>query len=211
MIFVEALQDELAYWLLNDQTDDGGGGFIGCVFSLVADVAGHVCTFASRGALLRDAYLAPDVLPSLAWERGMPRYETETTAQHASRCANAWDAYALPGRPAIKEQMGFYGFGDNVEIYDAYQWPAEPPVGPMSQFWVVVPVADNPFRELLIGTGDFVIGEDCIIGIAGITWTYLESISRLVMKWKPVQWVCREVRFTTATGYAAFTVQPYTP
>jgi hypothetical protein len=209
MIFVEALREEVASWLLNDQTDGGGGGFVGCVFTLAADIACHVATFASRGALLRDPYLATDALPALAWERGIQRYETETTYQHAERCANAWDTYTLPGRPAIKEQMGFYGFGDNVEIYDAYQWPAEPPVGPKSQFWVVVPAGDHPFAERIIGAGA-AIGDDEFIGIEGITATQIGSIVALVMKWKPVQWVCREVRFDIGGGlYAAIEVQPY--
>jgi hypothetical protein len=213
MTIIERLEAELPSWLLNDFEDgESGGGFVGVCFSFIADVAGHFWTFANRGALLKDRYVAPDVLPKFAWERGMPGYDGETTRQHADRMADAWNAYTYPGRPAIQEQLSYFGFGDSVAIYDAYEWPTEPPVGPKSQFWVVVPEGDHTYRELIIGTGDAVIGDDTFIGIAGITAAQMTAIKALIHKWKPVQWVCREIRFDLGGGsYAAFAVQPYTP
>lgn len=207
--FIEALEAELPGWLLNDFEDDGetGGGFVGCVFGIVGDICAHYLTFASRGFLLRDSSVAEDSLMASAWERGMPRYEGESSAQHASRMANAWTAYAYAGRVAIAHQLSHYGFGDDVEIYDAAQWPTEYPVGPQSQFWVIVPAGDHPFEPLLVGSFSF--GPTTYVGISGCTQKQMSGIRALIRKWKPVQWVCREIRFMVDSGlHATIAVQP---
>jgi len=196
----EALESELPSWLLNDFADDTedppeeiGGGFVGCVFGLVGDVCAHVLTFCCRGRLLRDPGVASDAVQELAWERGLPRYNEESSASHVQRLAVAWEAYRLPGTVAIKRQLALSLECEetDISIYDAAQWPSEPPVGPRSQFWVVVAAGAHPFDVPRWGDlewGSFVWG-------IGATRAQTDWIRALVRKWKPVQWVCRQIRF----------------
>jgi len=208
MTLLEALETELPSWLLNDfEDEETGGGFIGCVFGLIGDVCAHVLTFCCRGVLLRDAGLASDAVQDIAWERGLPRYFAETQAAHVSRLIGAWEAYKYPGEVAIKAQFEAFGFGSNVEIYDADEWPAEYPVGPRSQFWIVVPAGDHPFEPTLWGS--FTWGSTIYWGISGCTLEQMAGLRALIRKWKPVQWVCRQVRFEMASGpYATLAVTP---
>jgi hypothetical protein len=110
--------------------------------------------------------------------------------------ADCWEAYTFPVE-AIPTQLGLQGFGDSVAIYTAEDWPTEPPVGPVSQFWVVVPYGDHSFD--LPRWGSIVWGE-FTWGISGASTAQIEGIRRLVRKWKPVQWVARQVRFMLASG-----------
>jgi hypothetical protein len=206
---LEALESELPSWLLNDFADDNedpaeeiGGGFVGCVFGLVGDVCAHVLTFCCRGRLLKDPGLASDVVQDLAWERGLPRYYQENTSEHAQRLAVVWDACKFPGEVAIKQQLAAYVGCDesDVAIYDADEWPTEFPVGVRSQFWVDVPYGSHSFDVPRWGS---VVCGQFRWGISGATLEQTAGLRSIVRKWKPVQWVCRQIRFELSGGFYA--------
>jgi len=211
---LEALREDLPPYLRDDDSD----GFIGIVFSFMQDVVMHFCTFANRGTLLADPAVADDALPLQGWERGLPRYQSETVSAYADRLQDAWSVWGgrdtdTSFRDRIIEQMEAFGFGAGIAIYDPVQWPAEAPVGYWSQFWITVPYGSHVFSELVWDDAGYWDDVGTWDGSGSYTASEQAQLIALVNRHKPVNWVCREIRFMhfDGTAYETLEITPYVP
>lgn len=206
--FLESLRGDLPPWLLDDPSDS----FVGCVFSLVADMAMHYTLFANRGTLLGDRAVADDALPFQGSERLLPRYPAESVTAYAARLKDAWGVWELAAtKQGLIAELEAFGFGPGIEIKDPVQWPTEAPVGYWSQFWIVIPYGSHDFTQQVWGSGYW--GDIGTWGMHGsMSDSDVAQLKALIQRHKPVDWVCREVRFMLFDGsHSTLTITPYVP
>jgi hypothetical protein len=189
--FREFLRDSVPDWLSGDLS----GPFVQTVLGVAADTYAQGMAIAHRMGWLLDEESPNDTLPLFAIERRMPRYPSETPANHRARLHGAWDTYARAGSKAvIREQLAAMGF-ETVVILDAWELPLLNPSGGWSQFWIFFPAGTHPVTGQGPSIGSFDVGDGTTIGPLGLTPGQLKAMRALVRKWKPSQWVGRQFRF----------------
>ncbi len=185
-----------------------GNGFVGTLFAVMANTIAQGLSEAFASPLLTRAEQPTDALPRLAAERMMPRYPSETAAQHQARLIGAWDAYQYAGhKTAIVSQLEAAGFvgtdEDPVTIYTPATLVKEPLLDMngdpwWSQFWVYFPYGSHPVTEPAVTWGSFNWGDGTIWGPPVEPATVFATIRGIIRKWKPVDWVCHGIIFQLA-------------
>lgn len=197
-------------------------GFFGVVFGMTADEAVESWMLACRMPLLLDPQSPDDVLPYIAEDRRLPRYSTETAAQHRQRLWDAWNIYLEAGcEEAIEKQILAAGWGPDVFLGDyksdvpyksdyfykdrgafvEFRPDATGPRGESppyrTQFWVVFNEGFHPVTGLPIPWGQFVWGDtsEGVWGPRGYSRTFAKEIIGIIKKWKPSDHVFRGFTF----------------
>jgi len=180
-----------------------GEGFFGVLTGFVGNQLFEGMGLALKAAWLREPESPDDVLPIVGGERRMPRYPVETPASHRARLLDAWDTYIYAGTEGIlTAQLAAAGHA-GVTIYD----PSELvflPSGYWSHFVVSIPVGSHAVTAPGPAYGAFSWGDGSRYGPLGLTPEVLATIRAVIEKWKPVQWICREVRFQLGGGSYAY-------
>jgi hypothetical protein len=182
---------------------DRGGGFLGVLIGYVGDTVFEALSTAPKMAWLREPTSPDDVLPLVGDERRMPRYPVETSAQYRTRLLGAWETYKFPGTEGtMVAQLAAAGH-PGVTIYD----PSELvflPSGYWSHFVVSIPEGSHAVTAVGPAYGSFKWGDGTVYGPLGLTREVHSTIKAVIAKWKPVQWICREVRFQLGGGVYAY-------
>lgn len=95
-------------------------GYVGIILGLTADEAVEAWSICARMHLLDDPESPDDYLPIAAKDRQLPRYYTESAAQHRARLIDAWDIYKCGG--AEQGQVDQYHAAGFTPDNDAELW-----------------------------------------------------------------------------------------
>lgn len=180
-----------------------GEGFLGVLVGIVGDKLFDGMNDALKMPWLHEAVSPDDVLPLVGAERRMPRYPVETSAQYRARLHAAWDTYQFPGTEGTLTAEFASAGHPGVTIYD----PAELvflPAGYWSHFVVSIPIGSHAVTAIGASYGSFSWGDGTVYGPQGLTAAVLSTINAVIAKWKPVEWICREVRFQLGAGVYAY-------
>lgn len=172
------------------------GAWVGVVHGITADAIGDAVGYALRLAWVREDSVTVDALPLLGENFNLPAYPVETPAQHKERMAGAWDLWAYAGDESpIEDQLATLGF-TGATVYTPDEWE-RPPLGYWSQFWLWLPAGSHPVTGpgVEYGGGANYGDPGLIYGPAGITQAELQTLLRVLRRWKPADWICREIIF----------------
>lgn len=179
--------------------DGLGAGFIGVVHGLMADITAEGASRAVRSPWLTVSDQPDDALALIGKERSLPLYPRETIAQYRARLKSAWSIYQFGGdESSIAGQLQAAGFG---LCYTIDPWNGVLTVsGYWSHFtvWIgthTVTAAGPPY-------GSFAWGDGSRYGPVGLTLEDANTIRAIIAKWKPVDWICRDIRFDLGGSYA---------
>jgi hypothetical protein len=133
-----------------------------------------------------------DALDHVGSMLNIERLVDEGDGTYRDRLRTPFTTWQASGTAAgIASQLEGYGL-QNVEAYDiAAGWhPGDEGSGPAdintysyNRFWVTAE-APAQWTPLEIGD-DFVLGDDVVIGVAGMTQTDYRNVRRLLHKWRP--------------------------
>jgi len=173
------------------------GAYVGNCYSLVADV----CEQAMREACLAQCFKEPvspdDALDKVANQRSLPRYAGETADAHRARLADAWNTWRFAGdESSIEGQLALAGYG-NVEVQTDLLSGGHPELGipnypASSAYWSQF----NVVIKLTSALGSF---NDGLERSSIVTAEQLATVRLIIRKFKPVDWICREVIFVLTT------------
>lgn len=179
------------------------------LLGLVGDAMGDACLYAAMAVWVRNPYQPQDARERLAQERRMPRYPTETEAQHRARLADWRVAYEAGGSgTTLLSQVAAFGLsGGTIATHYTSGWETEPPtLHPVtgtswwSLFWLYFPVGHGR-RPAEQGWDDDDWAWDDEHGFdIEMTVAEIAGLRELIARWKPSQWVCEEVVFAMPDG-----------
>jgi hypothetical protein len=173
----------------------------GVSFGVIPDIISQAQDEAFFQPCLLMPYSQDDFLPYSAYERSLPRYPSETAASHRARLHDAWRTWAEDaGNPdGLINQLTSCGVVvSNIITY-------LPPGGDLSRGIPVFPPSTQWWSQfsIIITTGEG-SGSQGAIPYPG--WTggastivsqdLINSAQSIISKFKPVDWVCREIIVT---------------
>lgn len=176
-----------------------GERFVGA-HALLANVVSEGIALALRSGHVHDPEIATDSLALIASERGLPRYFNESFASAKTRAQSAWNIWRLAGtEPSIESQLTSLGF-TGAKVYTPATW-SRAPFGYWSEFWVFFPYGSHPMTAQTLCGGGGICGAGLFCGGDGTLLTQLSTARDIIARFKPVDWVCRELIFeiTAAT------------
>jgi hypothetical protein len=136
------------------ETEPGWGARLTDTIALGLDALAEAARIAAKSFWAGSAESPPDAMLYVGRESGLPRYATDTDANHKARVAARWDIWPKAGkRPTpttggVVEALLSYGL-TNVHMVRNYDWRDQGPPGEManwSRFWIVI--KDPPWQPL---------------------------------------------------------------
>lgn len=176
-----------------------GERFVG-VIALLADLVSEGATEAVKVPWLAEPSSPDDALRFAAFDRNLERYPNETADQHRARLLRAWKDWQAAGdESAILGQLAAANFVGAV-IYCQAEWLRPPETDVLgnpwwSLSWIFFPKGTHPVTAQgpICGSG-LQCGSGVLCGPVGIG-NVAKILVGIVQKWKPSDWVVRELIF----------------
>jgi len=174
-----------------------GERWLGLNYGLCADLLAEGASQALRAPWLILEDHPDDALPLNGSESNMPRYPTETAANHRARLRTRWPTWIAAGSVQVLEaQFAAAGY-PGAQVYFDFSRPGphgEPPPY-WSQFWMRFPVGTHPVTADGPSWDSFNWDDGTLWGPLGLTLEFVTTIRGIVRKWKPGHWICRGFQF----------------
>jgi hypothetical protein len=170
------------------QDDAGGERFVAGAIGMTFDLLAAWAVAAVKAKLLTNPEQPTDALSLIGTERLSPRYAADTEETYRARLLDAPHRFAQAGsEQAMLAELAAAGIAATF-VYDPdWSWDGD---DYWSRFWLVV--ADHSW------TGPRELGDGSILDG---TWTLgssatpeqVDTIRKIVRRWKPLEWICSHV------------------
>ena len=178
----------------------------GTMFGIFSDIGSLSMDEAFLHRCMDEDDSPDDFLEFAAIERALPRYATETTAQHRARLLDAWNLWQLAGVEAgIVTQMEAAGFPSVTIITEL------PGGGDLDRGIPPYPDTDAHWSQFIVVINDenVTLGSGAVASPTApdqtpstiISQEYLDVARVIISKFKSVEWVCREIVVISGTGF----------
>lgn len=197
------------------------GRYVAVAHGFVMDVISQATSEALFSRNLRTGNFEhgpDDALVPIGNERLLPRYPNETNDGYRARLADAWNLWGNAGdETGIVDQLAAAGYPNAfvetpitasiTSLSGTYleegisTWPDSS--GYWSQFRVLIPFTVGQGSSAAITYGDeHYFGDGSVYGSSGdlVDFEDLATMRLIIQKFKPVDWVCREIVLLNMTG-----------